>query len=145
MGNDAPLTPAAKAAADAGLSLVEDEGLVIEIFDVEDQGLFLPDSAMPDRQLTEIAGVLVEVLNLASNAVAVNGHVKSYPLPMLENPAWTLSSERAQVMRGLLEKAGFDAGRFQRVTGFADRKPVAANPQAVRNNRIEVILLRRSR
>ena len=52
---------------------VTDEGLVIEIFDVEDQGLFLPDSAMPDRQLTEIAGVLVEVLNLASNQVAVNG------------------------------------------------------------------------
>lgn len=124
---------------------VTDEGLVIEIFDVEDQGLFLPDSAMPDRQLTEIAGLLVDVLSLASNAVAVNGHVRSYPLPMLENPAWTLSAERAQVMRGLLEKAGLAPERFQRVTGFADRKPVAANPQAVRNNRIEVILLRRSR
>ena len=32
--------------------------------------------------------------------------------------------------------------RFERVTGFADRKPVAFDPMAVRNNRIEVILLR---
>lgn len=124
---------------------VTDEGLVIELFDVEDQALFLPDSAMPDHLLNEIAGVLVEVLNLASNQVAVNGHVRSYPLPLIENPTWNLSAERAQVMRGLLEKAGLDAARVQRVTGFADRKTVTANPQAIRNNRIEVILLRKNR
>ncbi len=124
---------------------VTDEGLVIEIFDIEEQALFLPDSAMPDRQLADIATVLVRVLALAQNGVAVNGHVRSYPLPMVANPAWSLSADRAQAMRGLLEKAGLDIARVQRVTGFADRKPVTANPQAIRNNRIEVILLRRSR
>ena len=124
---------------------VTDEGLVIELFDVEDQALFLPDSAMPDHILNEIATVLVEVMTLATNEVAVNGYVRSYPLPMIENPSWKLSAERAQTMRGLLEKAGLDAARLQRVTGFADRKPVAANPQAIRNNRLEVILLRRNR
>lgn len=124
---------------------VTDEGLVIELFDVEEQSLFLPDSAMPDHILTEIAGVLVEVMNLASNQVAVNGYVRSYPLPMIDNPVWSLSAERAQVMRGLLEKSGLGAMRVQRVAGFADRKPVAANPQAIRNNRLEIILLRRNR
>ncbi len=124
---------------------VTDEGLVIDIFDVEDQALFLPDSAMPDRELADIATLLVEVLNLASNAVAVNGHVRSYPLPMIDNPSWRLSADRAQAMRGLLEKAGLDAGRVQRVTGFADRKPVTSDPTAIRNNRLEIILLRRSR
>ena len=31
---------------------------------------------------------------------------------------------------------------MQRVTGFADRQPVSGNPLSVRNNRIEIILLR---
>ncbi len=124
---------------------VTDEGLVIEIFDVEDQALFLPESAMPDRELADIVTVLVDVLNLATNPVAVNGHVRSYPLPMIDNPSWRLSADRAQAMRGLLEKSGLDAARVQRVTGFADRKQVTSNPQAIRNNRLEIILLRQSR
>jgi chemotaxis protein MotB len=35
--------------------------------------------------------------------------------------------------------------RVQRVSGFADRKLATANPMAKRNNRLEVILLRRDR
>jgi chemotaxis protein MotB len=42
-------------------------------------------------------------------------------------------------------KAGIDAARMQRVSGFADRKPCRVDPMAQRNNRIEVILLRRDR
>lgn len=124
---------------------VSDEGLVIEVFDTDEQAMFLPDSAMPDRQLAEIATVLVEVLGLATNGVAVNGYVRSYPLPLIENPTWELSADRAQAMRMLLQSAGLDPVRIERVTGFADRKPVAANPKAIRNNRLEVILLRRNR
>jgi chemotaxis protein MotB len=33
----------------------------------------------------------------------------------------------------------------QRVTGFADRMPATGNPMALRNNRLEVVLLRRDR
>jgi chemotaxis protein MotB len=33
----------------------------------------------------------------------------------------------------------------QRIAGFADRKPATADPSESRNNRIEVILLRRDR
>jgi flagellar motor protein MotB len=29
-----------------------------------------------------------------------------------------------------------------RVTGVADRRPVAADPAAVRNNRVEIVVLR---
>jgi chemotaxis protein MotB len=34
---------------------------------------------------------------------------------------------------------------MQRISGYADRKPAVADPAAERNNRIEVILLRRNR
>ncbi|MDZ4136070.1 MAG: OmpA family protein, partial [Paracoccaceae bacterium] len=64
---------------------------------------------------------------------------------LIYNPVWNLSSARAQVVRDLIENAGIAPERMSRIGGFADRKPVTANPMAVRNNRIEVILLRKDR
>jgi len=127
------------------VSRVTDEGLVIELFDLEDAALFKPDTAEAEPVLRDIAGVLTEVLGLASNQIAVQGHVRSYPIMLIRNPAWGLSSSRAQVLRETLEAAGTPAKRMQRVTGFADRAPVTANVMAPRNNRFEVILLRKDR
>jgi chemotaxis protein MotB len=45
----------------------------------------------------------------------------------------------------MLEGAKFDAGRIARISGFADRKPATQDPTAIRNNRLEVILLRKNR
>jgi chemotaxis protein MotB len=42
----------------------------------------------------------------------------------------------------MLESAGLDPRRMQRVTGFADRRPVTRDPLSIRNNRVEMILLR---
>ncbi|MFN7595776.1 MAG: flagellar motor protein MotB [Cereibacter sp.] len=124
---------------------ITDEGLVIEIFDLEDAALFEPDSATPAPVLDEIAELLAEVLNLASNKVAVQGHVRSYPITLIRNPVWDLSADRADVMRRKLEGAGLPGARLQRMAGFADRVPATDNPMATRNNRLEVILLRRDR
>lgn len=124
---------------------VTDEGLVIEIFDLADAPLFAEGGADPQPITHDIAAMLAEVLELASNRLAVNGHVKSYPITLIDNPVWGLSAARAQKMRDLIETAGLPAGRMQRVSGFADRKPVTADPMAVRNNRLEIILLRRDR
>ena len=48
-------------------------------------------------------------------------------------------------MRALLQTSGIKGERMQRVTGYADRVPVTSDPTAIRNNRLEVILLRRNR
>jgi chemotaxis protein MotB len=58
---------------------------------------------------------------------------------------WELSAARADALRGLLQSAGVPASRLRRITGHADRKPVTADPMANRNNRVEVVLLRRDR
>ncbi len=85
---------------------VTDEGLVIEIFDLDDATLFRDDTDQPEPVLAQISVLLAEVLGLASNKVAVGGHVRSYPTPLKDNPAWSLSAARAQAMRGLLEQSG---------------------------------------
>jgi chemotaxis protein MotB len=124
---------------------VSDEGLVVELFDLEGATLFVGDTAEPAPVLLDLAAMLSDVFGLATNSIAVQGHVRSYPIMMIDNPVWDLSSERAQVMRSLLEGKGLPPQRIQRVTGFADRKPVTGDPMAVRNNRLEVILLRKDR
>ena len=121
-----------------------DEGLVIELFDTDDTPLFAADTALPEPILSDLAIVLAEVLALAENQIAVNGHVRAYPAPLRQNPTWDLSTARALAARAVLEQIGLQATRMQRVTGFADRKPATADPAAPRNNRLEVILLRRT-
>jgi chemotaxis protein MotB len=56
-----------------------------------------------------------------------------------------LSAERAQIVRELLVSDKTSEDRIARISGHADRKPATQDPTAVRNNRIEVILLRRFR
>ena len=124
---------------------VTDEGLVIEIFDLEETPLFASESAEPTAMTRDIAALLAEVLALSSNDIAVNGHVRAYPVTLRLDPSWDLSTERAQVLRQLMQDKSLPTGRIARVTGHANRKPVTADPTALRNNRIEIILLRKNR
>ena len=124
---------------------ITDEGLVIEIFDLEDAPLFAMETANPTAVPNEIAMLLSDVLGLATNEIAVNGHVRSYPVTLRQDPTWDLSTQRAQVLRQLLERHKLPTNRIARVTGHANRKPATADPTALRNNRIEIVLLRRNR
>ncbi len=89
---------------------VTEEGLVIELFDLEEATLFAGDTAEPNPVLREIAALLSEVLGLTSNGLAIGGHVKSFPITLIRNPGWSLSSDRAQALRRALEDAGLEAG-----------------------------------
>jgi len=124
---------------------VTDEGLVIEIFDLPDARLFTGETAEPTDVTRAVASLLAEVLNLTTNEIAVSGHLRAYPVTLIDNPVWDLSADRAQALRLLLEGAGIPSERVQRIAGFADRKPVTADQSELRNNRIEVILLRTDR
>jgi len=124
---------------------VTDEGLVIDVFDTADSPLFDVETAEPTQMLIAISALLADVMAMTTNDIAVAGHVRSYPVVLVKGPGWDLSAERAQTMRLLLQKAGLNQSRIARISGHADRKPVTADPMAVRNNRIEVILLRSDR
>jgi chemotaxis protein MotB len=118
-----------------------DEGLIVEVFDIPDAPLF-DTQDNPTPILRDVLVAIAEVFRLADNKIAVQGHTASVPLVARINPVWERSATRADRTRRALVKLGLDDVRMQRVSGFADRKPVAQNALSIRNNRIEVILLR---
>jgi chemotaxis protein MotB len=124
---------------------VTDEGLVIELFDLPGAPLFVAETDEPTPVALALADLLAEVLNLTTNEIAVSGHLRALPVTLIDNPVWELSALRAQETRKILEAAGINPDRVQRISGFADRKPAVSDPAAERNNRMEVILLRRDR
>ncbi|MHA6265405.1 flagellar motor protein MotB [Aliiroseovarius sp. CAU 1755] len=121
---------------------VTDEGLLIELFDLENERLFEPQSSVPTAVMKDLIAMVARVFDLVENGVAIEGHVATMPIVIANNTAWDLSSDRASVVRKLFGAQGFEPERIRRVTGHADRQPVAGNTMAVRNNRIELILLR---
>lgn len=123
---------------------LSDEGLVIELFDTAEDSLFTAETAEPSALLRDLIAVVAEVAALATNRIAVNGHVRAYPAPLRHDPTWDLSTARAEAARALLAETALDPARLHRVTGYADRRPASTDPTASRNNRIEIVLLRRS-
>ncbi|MEL6639893.1 MAG: chemotaxis protein MotB, partial [Pseudomonadota bacterium] len=120
-----------------------DEGLVIEIFDRENAALFPMDSVQPNQIAVEIAKVLATYLEIVTNPLAIRAHVQAQPIVRVENTVWQLSMDRATVLRELLEDGGYEPAKIVRLAGKADRAPaMPEDPTAVRNNRIEIIVLR---
>ncbi|MBY5933645.1 chemotaxis protein MotB [Tateyamaria omphalii] len=119
-----------------------DEGLVIELFALEDTPLFEDETDIPTSLLRDLARLIVEAARTVENDIAVEGHVQAEPIVLADRAAWKMSVARADAMRKLLKQTGVATERVTRITGHADREAAVKNPMAVRNNRIEVIFLR---
>lgn len=124
------------------LTRVTDEGLIIEIAAREDTPLFEANGTTPLSVTLDILNMIARLADKVENPVAIGAHVRANAVVAKENPVWGLSAERADRVREILEAAGLEPGRVHRVTGYADRKPIVSEPMSLRNDRIEVILLR---
>tara|TARA_R110002074_G_scaffold35840_4_gene97642 strand:- start:7016 stop:7867 length:852 start_codon:yes stop_codon:yes gene_type:complete len=121
---------------------ITDEGLVIELFELEDVPLFENGTDTPTQLLRDLTIVIAEAAKAVTNKIAIGGHVSANPIVLVNSPVWDLSAQRATRMRILLQNVGVAPTRIQRVTGHADRDPVLPDTMARRNNRLEVVLLR---
>ncbi len=119
------------------------DGLRIEIIDKADFAMFPSGS---NNMQGKAAALIKEVANsLASmpNKVAIRGHTDSVPFQSAEGRNnWSLSAERAEATRQLLEKSGIPPDRFTRIEGVADTDPM--NPKDSRdprNRRMSITVL----
>ncbi|WP_371170901.1 flagellar motor protein MotB [Aliiroseovarius sp. 2305UL8-7] len=121
---------------------VTDEGLLVELFDLENAPLFEPGTTNPTQTMVDLVDMISRVFALVKNGVAIEGYVATQPVVIAENTSWSLSSDRAAMIRKMLEGAEFAPERIRRVTGHADRDPAVSDVMAERNNRVELVLLR---
>ncbi|MCE8517706.1 chemotaxis protein MotB [Ruegeria pomeroyi] len=121
---------------------VTDEGLIVELISTDESPLFETGTDRPTQLMKDLAKVVVRASELVSNGIALGGHIRAHPVVLARNPAWELSTARAERTRVLFEGLGMKEERIQRVTGYADRKLTDKNPMAARNDRIEVVFLR---
>lgn len=124
------------------ITRITDEGVVIELFALNGAPLFLEGTDAPTPLMETLVSMVSEASKMVLNQLAVEGHVRAQPVVLKNNPAWDLSSQRASRTRQMLEGTGVQSDRMQRVTGHADRELIHSNPMAVRNDRVEIILLR---
>lgn len=121
---------------------ITDEGLVIELFELDGVPLFAEGTDEPTQLMQDLVTLVADVAKLATNNIAVGGHVRANPVVLADNPVWDISAQRATRTRLMLESASLDEERMERVTGHADRELIVDDPMSVRNNRVEIVLLR---
>ena len=121
---------------------ITDEGLVIELFALDGIPLFEDATDTPTQLMRDLVDLVGSVSQSVTNNVAIGGHVRSNPIVQTSNPVWDMSAQRATRTRVMLQESGVISERMQRVTGHADREPAHRNPMAMRNNRVEIVLLR---
>ena len=119
------------------------DGLKVTIFNRAKRPIFEKNSA----QFTEFGSFVIQ--NLAwmiehnRLRVSIEGHTASgLVLPDKNYGIWELSTDRANTTRRMLEFYAVDSGAIDRVTGFADTRPVPKLPrESEGNDRITISLV----
>ena len=123
----------------------DQDGLRIEIIDKADFAMFgLGTTTMTPRAQALIAEVAKTVQAL-ENKVAIRGHTDSVAFANTDGRNnWSLSAERAEETRKILEKTGLKQDRFAKIEGVADTAPYNPNdPKDPRNRRISITVMNR--
>ncbi len=126
------------------------EGLRIQIVDQEGKPMFELGSAKPLPQAERLLRLISSVIKDLPNKVSIRGHTDSKPYGKdAAYTNWELSSDRANASRRVMLQGDITGKlpveRVENVQGKADREPlVISDPQAAKNRRISIILLKQS-
>jgi chemotaxis protein MotB len=117
------------------------EGTLISLTDEYNFGMFASGSAEPQPKVVRIMEKIAQILKAHPGAIIVRGHTDNRPYKSGTYDNWRLSSARAQMAYYMLTRGGLDEKRFDRIEGYADRRPkTPAKPEAAENRRIEILL-----
>ena len=123
------------------------EGLRIQLVDQDKKPMFALGSADLLDSAKKLLAIISQVIQRLPNPVAVTGHTDAIPYPGGDKYTnWELSADRANSSRRQLVADGIPEARFARVIGVADRDPLLPDqPNAPRNRRITIVLLRQAK
>lgn len=123
------------------------EGLKIQLMDSDKDSMFKPGGTALSDTGKILLGKMTDILQGMPNMISITGHTDSVPFtkrPDYSN--WELSSERANAARRYMMEHGMIEERVAKVQGRADKEPLPDEaPEASKNRRIEIILLKHER
>ena len=120
------------------------DGLKITLYDRTKRAIFKKGTA----EVTEWGGVVLQnlawIIEKNSLKVFIDGHTASGTVPLAADASygiWELTSDRANAARRLLVKYAVNPNEIERVTGYADTKPMPnLSKDSASNERITVSL-----
>ena len=121
------------------------EGLRIQLVDQEGRSMFEQNAARPNPRAQLLLRAVARVINQLPNRISVTGHTSAAAgSSRASGPNdWSLSSNRANASRLVLQAAGVDPDRVYQVSGKAGSDPLYPDdPALAGNRRIAIVLLR---
>jgi len=120
----------------------QDDGIVIELTDTQNYGMFAVGSAKPETHIVDLLEGLAKIIAKYPGDVIISGYTDARPY---RNTAhydnWQLSAARAQMAHYMLIRGGLDESRILKVEGYADRNlRNEQNSYAAENRRIAIYL-----
>ena len=121
----------------------EKDGMRIEIIDKADFAMFDSGTNVLSPKAKKLMDTVAKSVTGLNNKVTVQGNTDSVQFSGDDGRNnWSLSAERADSTRQLLEKSGVDPKRITRIEGVADTQPFnPKDPYDPRNRRISIKLL----
>jgi chemotaxis protein MotB len=117
------------------------EGLLINLTDDVNYGMFANGSAEPTPGLVRALDKITPLISQNRGQVIVRGHTDNRAYRSSEYDNWRLSTARAHMAYHMLIRGGLDARRIERIEGYADRRPKdPTDPSAAQNRRIELLI-----
>jgi chemotaxis protein MotB len=119
------------------------DGLTIKIMDQQGRPMFPEGSKYPYDTARKAIAAIAPILDKLPNQVAIAGYTAAgvhYDDP--HYGPWDLSTDRANVVRGILAEFGLSTDHVSSVTGRATADPLFPNdPYLAGNDRVEITLL----
>jgi chemotaxis protein MotB len=121
---------------------VTTDGLRVTLFDRAKQPLFVSDTAVFTEWGTFMMQNLAWMIDRHHFHVAIDGHTRANITSTRENySSWELSADRANSARRSLVHFAVEPELVERVTGYADTKPLAGErPESEANERVTISL-----
>ncbi|MGH6859050.1 MAG: MotB family protein [Phyllobacterium sp.] len=135
-------TGAAKEEKSPDITVVPaEDGVMIQLTDKVDYGMFAIGSAKPDKRMVQVLDEIGRIIAARAGEVIISGHTDARPFKSQTYDNWRLSSARAHMAYYMLTRGGLDSKRILRVEGYADRAPkIPSDPYAAENRRIDIFL-----
>jgi chemotaxis protein MotB len=119
------------------------EGLRIQLVDQEGRSMFNEGAAAPNNRAKILLRAIAKIINKLPNRISIYGHTSASSNGSRIDTDWSLSANRANTSRSVLQAAGVDPDRVYQVSGKATSEPLYPDdPTLPGNRRIAIVLLR---